>query len=677
MVKSWLATTLLLLVAPLGARAQQPAPEPPLVITPAPPVQDQVATPPTEAQRRSLLKRIEDARKALGALTGTPSVTRQALSAEIERLGELLGGRAACNPTREVKRLEGDLALAAAGETPHLRPGLHRLAYRSPIDRRLHQFVVYVPEVQDGRQRLPLVVMLHGMNSTPMRAVGRLFGVDDEKLGDHQLTCDRPSLPKQDALVVAPEAFGDSLYRLAGERDVTTVVQMTMRLYRVDRRRVTITGLSMGGTGAAEIAFQYPQVYAGVLALCGYYDRRLDNRIRGQQLQPWERQLNRVHSPVDWAENGRGIPLALIHGTLDGPERARAMERRYKELGYPVTLKLFDRGHDVWTPGYAGGKAFDILGKLRKPLAPSRVTFASGRPRIRRGYRVVIDAWQDYRRWARVDAEIVDRGNVRVTTENVAELRLDLPAARLARKAPVKLVLDGAALEIPAQRNRWVRRVRLARGPGGWGALEHKPPLTAGKRPGLSGPIEDIYFDPIVVVYGTGGGQAAILRRLAQQIGGVNGRPRKSSGRGHEAEPRYQIVPDRSYRASWARRRSVILVGNEKTNRVLTRLGPSLPIRVLADEVRLGGRSLKRPNIGATFIVPNPDSPRWYLLVVGGTTPESYRRWRQLPGLLPDYVVFDDGVATRRWRIVLGSDRTFVEAGYFDNEWKLPGAAAR
>ena len=680
-----IAATLLVLTLPGSAEAQ-PAPDPPpLKITTVDPATQRLETPPTEEQRKGQLQRLSNAQKALATLPSAAPITRTSLTAEVQRLQQLLAHAPRCNPAAEVRRLERDLALAAAGQPPHATGGVHRLAYRSPLDRNLHPFVAYVPQsyTTSGDRRYPLVVMLHGMRSTAMRAMGRVFGVADGAMKDAAVTCDRPRLPQQQTLVVAPEAFGDTFYRLAGERDVTAVVRMMIRLYRVDRRRITITGLSMGGTGAVELALQQPHLYAGVVALCGYYDRRLDSRFRGQTLQPWERFMMTVYSPVDWAENGRGIPLRLIHGKWDGPQRAEALQRRYQHLGYAVKLETYDKGHEVWEPGYAGGRIFPVLAQMRQGAPPKRVTFVSGRSRVRKSYWVVIEGWTDYSRWARVDAQIKSSTEVQVSTQNVVSLRLDLPASYV--KPPARLVVDGTALEIAGKRNRWVQRVRLTRARSGeaspecgaerakcdragksWQLADAPASRPSGlvKRPGLAGPLEDIYFDPILVVYGTGGGEEQRLHKLAKTLAGYSRHARLS----------YPMIPDWRFSPALVRHRSVILVGNEQTNSVLARIGPRLPIRVLAQEVRFGGRTIQRPNIGATFVYPNPDSPNWYVVVVGGTSEESYKLWRQLPELLPDYVVFDNQMAASRWRMVLGSGRSAVEAGYFDGAWGLPAA---
>jgi hypothetical protein len=330
-----------------------------------------------------------------------------------------------------------------------------------------------------------------------------------------------------------------------------------------------------------------------------------------------------------------------------------------------VSLELHKRGHDVWVPGYKDGRAFKILGKLRRGRTPRRVSLVTARSRIRRAHWVLIQRFVDHRRWARVEVGVKDRTHVVARTRNVAVLRLDLPAAYLARGQPVELLIDGDTVTAPASRARWSRRIALAREGGKWSLApaEAARPTGLVKRPGLAGPIEDVYNDPVIVVYGTGGGQARVLRTVARVL----------ASKGRRVTLRYPMLADRRFSARRARGRTVILVGNEQTNSVLARLGDKLPIRVTANGVRLGGKELSGTNIGATFVYPNPEAPSWYLRVVGGTTAGSYALLRDLPRYMPDYLVYDERIAVkgRRHLPVLGKDRAFVAGGYFDERWRL------
>jgi hypothetical protein len=134
---------------------------------------------------------------------------------------------------------------------------------------------------------------------------------------------------------------------------------------------------------------------------------------------------------------------------------------------------------------------------------------------------------------------------------------------------------------------------------------------------------------------------------------------------------RYKILPDRQFDARMARRTAVILVGNEADNAVLSRIGARLPIRVREREVLLGAAAVRGKNLGVTFIHPNPEAPERYLRVVGGTSPRAYELFEMLPTYLPDYLVFDEGMASTRVLPVLGASRSLVAGGYFDEHWRL------
>ncbi len=650
-----------LLLAAAAARAEDPAP-------------------PDAQARKALLARLD---KIRDLLPDSPrrerkikhNLLRLSLSQDEKRLRWLLGRkRLRCDPTPEVRRLERDVGQARQGTATYHRPGVHRLWHRSRLDGRPHPFVVAVPRGYRPARRYPLVLMLHGSGSTPMLAVGRLLGVPDGELLKGRERCDRPRIPagRAAAIIVAPKAFGNARYRGAGGEDVRDVLRLATRLYRVDRGRVTVTGLSMGGTGAMEVALQNPRTYAGAVALCGYFDRRLDRSTRGKQLQPWERRMMSVYSPVDWAENGLHLPLLLIHGKRDGMKRAVAMKAAYKRHGYLAPIEEHPVGHDVWTPGYRDGRVLEMLVKHRRVRAPKVDTFTTWRARTNRSHWITVRRFADHDRRARVKAAVVSPELVRVETENVVGLRLDLPAAHLSSTRPVKLRFKFNELTLPAARARGARTVELWRQGTTRAWQLGTPPAAAGLRkgPGLSGPLDDIYHEPIMVVYGTGGGQRKRLRAAAWRMRRLH----------RYATMRYPVVSDSWYLKAldrggrrWARfgKRAVILIGNEAENSVLARMGPKLPIRVTAGEVKIGKQSHRGPDVGARFIYPNPLAPGRYVMVLAGAGARAYKLARRLPSYLPDYVIFNEQINKKPRTPVLGKHRRYLAAGTFDEQWRL------
>ncbi len=99
----------------------------------------------------------------------------------------------------------------------------------------------------------------------------------------------------------------------------------------IDKQRIYLTGLSMGGYGSWDLAERMPERFAAVAPICGGGDERLANRL--------------VKVPV-WA----------WHGDADGAvpvERSRKMIAAIEAAGgKPKYTELKGVGHDSWTKAY-------------------------------------------------------------------------------------------------------------------------------------------------------------------------------------------------------------------------------------------------------------------------------------------------------------------------------------
>jgi predicted peptidase len=100
----------------------------------------------------------------------------------------------------------------------------------------------------------------------------------------------------------------------------------------VDRHRVYLTGLSMGGYGSWDLAARYPERFAAVAPICG----------GGDEVQ---------------AAKLAGLPIWAWHGDLDiavPVERSRRMIEAIRAAGgEPKYTELKDVGHDSWNPAYS------------------------------------------------------------------------------------------------------------------------------------------------------------------------------------------------------------------------------------------------------------------------------------------------------------------------------------
>jgi predicted esterase len=547
------------------------------------------------------------------------------------------------------------------------RKGAMRRAYRSPVDGQLSEFAVYVPPNFDPGRTYPLIVALHGMNGRPLEMVMWLFGFDDpDRDGNWEDRHPRRELPPLEAIVVAPDGHFNAMYRDMGEDDVMRVIDWAMSTYPVDASRVTITGPSMGGIGSAACALHYPARFAAAEPLCGYHSLFIRNDF-GRPLHPWEKFIAEQRSNVFWAENGQYLPLYVVHGTKDLPEEnSGVLIDRYTDLNYDVTHEHPELGHNVWQTTYEDLKGAKWLLTHRRPMHPRALRFKTPSTRW------ADDAWLHVRElassdtWGEVIARIDGKNVIMASSHGVSALGLDRDTDRIDDAAPVTVGIDGRKITFQAG-----EPIELHKEAAEWraGAAVHDGPFKHGT---VTGPIHDVFHDPVLFVWGASDpAQARANEEAAQAWARVRWGVRVD----------YPILSDTDFYARGeplANDRALFLVGNAKSNRVVRELEPSFPIRIEGDAVVLGDRRLAtkdgradRSQLGAMFIRPNPRRPDRYVVVVEGVG--AFGTWRSLslPDMLPDFVVFDEDVAPASGQLLLAGGKLRA-GGFFGADWSVP-----
>ncbi len=534
--------------------------------------------------------------------------------------------------------------------------GATRLAYPSPLDGKNRPFGVYVPPSLAEGKTYPLVVVLHGLNGLPMQMVRIFFGQDhpsqrapweDRHVGE---------LPSLDAFVVSPSGFGNISYREFGEVDVMHVVDWMKRAYPIDDDRVYVTGLSMGGTGAAAIGLRYADQFAAAAPLCGYHSYALRNDMANRELRAWEKALASFWSNVSWAERGKHLPLYVVHGKQDKPvENSGVLIDRYQELGYPVLAEHPDVGHNVWQQTYEGFKAYRWLAQHKRVPEPAEIVLTTPSLRYADHAWVHVKELDQHLRWGRVHARIT-KGRIELQTDGVRALALDRPAGLPSASTPLTVAIDGKDFVFPPG-----VPVTLRRAGEGW---EPGAPNDTGlrKRRALSGPLRDAFLEPLVFVVGTqlpGLTEANlhVARALAAPPFGV--------------EARWPIIADVDVDASLASTHALFLVGSAQSNAYVARIADQLPLRLEGRQALVGKQRLEGNELGMLFIHPNPLHPGRYVIVLAAPDVAGTLRALSLPRMLPDFVVYDEYVAGARGQMVLGS-ASLLAGGMFDQQWGLP-----
>ena len=253
---------------------------------------------------------------------------------------------------------------------------------------------------------------------------------------------------------------------------------------------------------------------------------------------------------------------------------------------------------------------------------------------------------------ARVTAERLPSGRLRVRTENTRAVRLDVDTV------PTVLDLDRHRFAINAE---GPQRFHFAAGHWHLGALPGAD-FPGPRRPGLAGPADAVYAQDVRIVYGTAEpGAIGHLRALAEHLA----RYRDGS------DLALPVIPDTAVGDRNAT--ALILVGTPSQNPLVAEVLPSLPLHIERDAIRVGGQSVRGAVLGALVGYPDPMAPGRPLLLVTGNDLRGVLLAWSLPELLPDYLVYDAAVVGRTGGKVLG-DRCGRLGGFFGPDWEGPPA---
>lgn len=195
-------------------------------------------------------------------------------------------------------------------------------------------------KIEEGKQ-YPLLFFMHGAGER---------GNDVEKLLPHlpSQMCKEEWLEKYPCFMVIPQCRNGEQWvnqNWSEKKSVPmaekpsdqmqmamAVLDQTLESLPIDRRRVYLTGLSMGGYGSWELAMRRPNLFAAVAPVCGGGDE--SNAALLQDIPIWA-----AHGDAD---------------TVVWPVRSRRMVDAINAAGGNVKYTEYPGfGHNSWTPFYS------------------------------------------------------------------------------------------------------------------------------------------------------------------------------------------------------------------------------------------------------------------------------------------------------------------------------------
>jgi fermentation-respiration switch protein FrsA (DUF1100 family) len=534
------------------------------------------------------------------------------------------------------------LALLAAAPVLLAQTGPQLLTFFSSIDGSGQPYALYLPPTYDSAKPYPLVVSLHSEESTHRLNFRQLFGVAGQF---RQVYGDDPRFypvaRDADFVVAFPFARGSVGYQGIAESDVYDMLADVERRFTIDRDRVYLTGISMGGAGALRYALTRPDVWAAVAPLCAA-------AIPGSE-------------PL--APNLLDLPIRLFHGDQDPVipvQSSRTWQRLLLDAGVPA--EYFDYPgvrHDVWNVAYKDGAIFDWFAQFHRDRFPQRVHFVTQSYRYNSAY------------WVRLDGltpgalASIDAIDASAATANVASAASAASAAKRAAPASVAietrnvdgftLTLDHTAASVSingaAVHVTPAATLSFTHASGQWRAGRFTP---TGKRPGAEGPLADAFAGRQLYVYGSKNVSAAdeldARRHIAE-------RAADWTSLSFPVKADSEVTP-----ADFADY-DLILLGTGDTNSVIDHLSAQLPLALNPGAADYG--LLFVVPIGRHYAVIASGLPWWTGAAEasrGGDplAPEPYR----IVSTFGDYILFK------------GSLAHVVSEGRFDANWKIPSDAA-
>ena len=184
-------------------------------------------------------------------------------------------------------------------------------------------YAVYLPEgyETDTEKEWPLVIFLHGAGErgNDLQAVYRHGPLREVREGR--------TFP---FIVIAPQIEAPHYWARYAET-LNAMLDGWLQEYRVDKARVYLTGLSMGGTGTWMWGMMNPERFAAIMPICG--------------------------TGICWcAGNLQSVPVWVFHGDVDEIvpiAESYSMVERLQACGGDVMLTVYEGyGHDCWTDTY-------------------------------------------------------------------------------------------------------------------------------------------------------------------------------------------------------------------------------------------------------------------------------------------------------------------------------------
>jgi predicted peptidase len=206
------------------------------------------------------------------------------------------------------------------------------------------KYLLFKPKGYDtSSKQWPLILFLHGAGER---------GNDVWKVATHGPPKNVAQDPDFPFIVISPQCPEGEIW----SNDLLLgLLDQIEGNFRVDTKRVYLTGLSMGGYGTWNLGLSHPERFAAIVPICGGGELIQILLAKGERAQL-------LKSLGVWAFHGGKDPVVPL-------EESQRMVYSLKKVGAEdIRLTVFpDAGHDSWTEAYKNPELYQwMLGHERK-----------------------------------------------------------------------------------------------------------------------------------------------------------------------------------------------------------------------------------------------------------------------------------------------------------------------
>jgi predicted peptidase len=214
-------------------------------------------------------------------------------------------------------------------ETAQYKTG-QRIQYFQPINvsQKRFGYLLFLPRTYNLQQekKWPLIIFLHGRGE---------WGSDVEKVKKNGI----PKLIENEKdfpfVVISPQCPENEFWPFM---EIRLLLNQIIKHYRIDTRRIYLTGISWGGAGTWELGIQTPNTFAAIAPVAGWVNPQRVSVLKN-------------------------IPIWIFHGekdTIVPPNQDIDSAQVLKGINANVKITIFSNcDHDIWDQTYNNQELYD------------------------------------------------------------------------------------------------------------------------------------------------------------------------------------------------------------------------------------------------------------------------------------------------------------------------------